>query len=131
MPAPSAMAAIFRQVLKPAAPVDVGLQDVHHLVADRPLEGHVGVPVLAGGQGLPGQALAQREVGVEVLGDQALFHPLEPVGAQTLGQAHGVLDVKGHPAVEHQLALVADLLPRAGPQMPRSCRMPSSPSAGP
>ena len=37
---------------KSAAPVDVRLQNVRDLVSDRPLEGDMGVPVLACRQGL-------------------------------------------------------------------------------
>ena len=112
MPAASAAAAIRWQVVSAAAPVDVGLEDVGDAVADRPLERDVGIPVLAGGEGLPGQPLPQRDVRVEVLRDQALLDPLQPVGPQRLGKAHGVFDVEGHPAVEHQLAVGADLLAR-------------------
>ncbi len=47
-----------------ATPVDVGLQDVDGVVADRPLEGDMRVPMLARRERLPRQALAQGEVGV-------------------------------------------------------------------
>jgi len=64
--------------------------------------------MLSRAERLPGDALPHLNVSIQVFGQQALFHPLEPVRAECFGQADGVLDVEGHPAVEHQLCVVAD-----------------------
>ena len=66
---------------------------------------------------------AQLGMGVQVFGDQAFLQPLELVGAQSLRQAHGVIDVEGHPAVEHEFAVVADQLAHAGDE----CLIPLQP----
>jgi len=76
------------------------------------------------------EALPQRDVRIEILRDQTLLDPLEAVGAQRLGQPHRVRDVEGHPAVEHQLAIVADLFARLATNA-SFLRRPSNPSAGP
>ncbi len=88
---------------QPAAPGDVGLQDVDQPVTDRVLERERGVPMLTGRERLPGQSRAHRGMGVQVLRDEAFLHPLQAKRAQQLGQPDGVLLVEGHPAVEHQL----------------------------
>ena len=54
---------------------------------------------------------------IEVFGNQALLHPLEPVGTQDLGKAQGVFDVERHPAVEHELHVLANELARPGDQV--------------
>ncbi len=53
-------------------------------------------------------------MGVEIFRDEAFLHPLQLIRAQRFGQANGIFDVEGHPAIEHQFAVIADLLPRFG-----------------
>ena len=48
-------------------------------------------------------------MGIHILWDQTLFQPLEPIGAQGFCQTHGVFNIKRHPAIKHQFAIVADL----------------------
>ena len=64
-----------------ATPVDIGLQNIHRVVAGSPLKRQARVPVLSCGKRLPGQALTQLEVCVEVFGNQAFLDPFKFVGA--------------------------------------------------
>ena len=58
--------------------------------------------------------MTQFYVGFEILREQALFHPLQPVGAQRLGQTYGIVYIESHPTVEHKFSLVADDLTGVG-----------------
>ena len=86
--------------------------------------------MLTRGEDLPGQPVAHGHVRVVVVRQQVFLDPFEPVRTQHFGEAHGVLDVERHPAIQHQFAIVANLLARPGHEL-SFFRKPSRPSAGP
>ena len=69
--------------------------------------------MLAGSEYLVGNALANLDVAVHVVGRQVIFEPLEAIRLQRLRQAHDIFRVQRNPGVKHQLDIIANLLPRA------------------
>jgi hypothetical protein len=65
---------------KTATPVNIRLENIDRLVVCRPLKGDMGVPVFPRAEGLPRDAFAQGEMSIEILREEALLHPLEPIG---------------------------------------------------
>ena len=90
-----------------AAPVDVGLEDVHGALFDYLAESPTGVFVFAAGDVYGGVA-ADRGVAVELVGQDGFFQPADVVVGEFVSHFDGVRDVPGTPGVEHDVHVVAD-----------------------
>ena len=98
----------------PAGPLQVGLEVVDQAPLGGLHERARQVPVLAGGQALPGQPPPHLGEAGHVVRQQVVLDPPQPVRPQRLAEPHGVLDVQRHPAVEHELRVRAEGVARRG-----------------
>ena len=64
------------------------------------------------GQPLTRQALAHGGKTGQIVGQQEIFNPPEPIGCQYPCQAHHVLHIQCHPAIQHQFDFIADFFAR-------------------
>ena len=90
-----------------AAPVDVGLEDVHGALFDYLTESPTGVFVFAAGYVYGGVA-ADRGVAVEFVCQDGFFQPADVVVGEFVSHFDGVGYVPGTPGVEHDVDVVAD-----------------------
>ncbi len=100
-----------------AAPVDVGLPDLRGVVHQQLAESVARILVLASHDARGLDLRVQPAEALVIVRRQHLLHPVDAIRGHHLGEFDGVALGERHPAIEHDVAIRAELLARGPHQL--------------
>ena len=93
-----------------ATPCKIRLEDIDKALGRRVGERLHCVPVFSGCKNDARKSIADALVSIQVLWEQIVFQPLDPIWAQGFAETDGVLHVQRNPCIDHYLYVRSNLL---------------------